>query len=305
MTAPLFLDAAAIHAACPPEAAVAAVAAALRGGLDPTAEPPRSVVQVAHGQFLLMPSEAGETSAGVKVVTVAPGNPARGLPRVQAVHLHFDRDTLALTAVLDGTALTALRTPAVSIAAVRPYLPDRALRLVVIGAGPQATGHVVTLAAVRPLASVVHLVRDPGRVPIDAVLLPLGSTEADAALGAADVVVCATSARTPLFDSTLLRPGSVVIAVGSHEPDAREVDSALLARSSVVVEDTATALREAGDVILAIADGGLTAADLIPMRALLTGTAAPPSDRPLVVKTVGMSWEDVVVAEAVVSAARA
>jgi ornithine cyclodeaminase/alanine dehydrogenase-like protein (mu-crystallin family) len=93
--------------------------------------------------------------------------------------------------------------------------------------------------------------------------------------------------------------------VGSHEPDSRELDSALLARGSVVVEDTATALREAGDVILAIADGGLTAADLIPMRDLLTRSTAPPSDRPLVVKTVGMSWEDVVVAETVVSAARA
>ena len=71
---------------------------------------------------------------------------------------------------------------------------------------------------------------------------PLGSTEADAALGAADVVVCATSARTPLFDSMLLRPEVIVVAVGSHEPDARELDSTLLARSSVVVEDTATVL---------------------------------------------------------------
>ena len=64
VTAPRFLDAAAIHAACPPGAAVAAVEAALRGGLDPTAEPPRSVVQVAHGQFLLMPSEAGRRRRG-------------------------------------------------------------------------------------------------------------------------------------------------------------------------------------------------------------------------------------------------
>ena len=300
MTALRFLDAAAIHAACPPEAAVEAVAAALRGGLDPAAEPRRSVVPVARGQLLLMASEAGETSVGVKVVTVAPGNPTRGLPRVQAAYLHFDRETLALTAVLDGTALTTLRTPAVSVAAVRQHLPDRPLRLVVIGAGPQATGHVATLAAVRSLAGVVHLVRDPRRVPLDAPRLRLGSTEAGAALGAADVVVCATSARTPLFDSTLLRPDVIVIAVGSHEPDARELDSALLARSSVVVEDTTTALREAGDVILAIADGALTAADLIPMRDLLTRTAALPSPRPLVVKTVGMSWEDVVVAEAVV-----
>jgi len=305
VTAPRFLDAAAIRAACPPEAAVAAVEAALGAGLDPTAEPARSVVPVAHGQLLLMASEAAETSAGVKVVTVAPGNPDHGLPRVQAVYLHFDRDTLALTALLDGTALTTLRTPAVSIAAVRQHLPDRPLRLVVIGAGPQATGHVVTLAAVRPLAGVVHLVRDPRRVPIDARLLPLGGREAGAALRAADVVVCATSARTPLFDSTLLRSDVIVIAVGSHEPDARELDTALLARSSVVVEDTATALREAGDVVLALAEGGLTAADLIPMRDLVTRTAVPPSDRPLVVKTVGMSWEDVVVAEAVVSAARA
>lgn len=305
MTAPLFLDAAAIRTACPPDAAVAAVEAALRGGLDPAAEPARSAVPLARGQFLLMASEAGGTSAGVKVVTVAPGNPGRGLPRIQAVYLHFDPDTLALSAVLDGTALTTLRTPAVSVAAVVQQLPDHPLHLVVIGAGPQAIGHAATLAAVRPLASVVHLVREPGRAAIDAPLHRLGSSQADAALAAADVVVCATSARAPLFTSALLRPDVVVIAVGSHEPDARELDSALLARSTVVVEDMATALREAGDVVLAIADGALTAADLVPMRDLVTGTVSPAPDRPLVVKTVGMSWEDVVVADAVVAAARA
>jgi ornithine cyclodeaminase len=304
VTAPLFLDAAAVHAACPPAAAVAAVEAALRGGLDPATDPPRLAVPVAHGQFLLMPSDASATAAGVKVVTVAPGNPARGLPRIQAVHLHVDRESLAPTAVLDGTALTALRTPAVSMAAVRRHLPDRPLRLVVVGAGPQATGHVTTLAAVRPLADVVHLVRDPRRVRIGARLLPLGSAAAGSALADADVVVCATSARTPVLDSTLLRSDAIVIAVGSHEPDARELDGALLARSSVVVEDRATALREAGDVALAIAEGALTANDLLPMRDLLTGAAAPRAGRPLVVKTVGMAWEDVVVAEVVVSRAR-
>jgi ornithine cyclodeaminase/alanine dehydrogenase-like protein (mu-crystallin family) len=303
VTALRFLDAEAMRTACPPEAAVAAVEAAMRGGLDPAVEPPRSVVDLTHGQFLLMPSEAAEASAGVKVVTVAPGNPSRGLPRVQAVYLHFDRTTLALTAVLDGTALTTLRTPAVSVAAVRQQLPDRPLRVVAIGAGPQATGHVATLAAVRPLGAAVHLVRDPGRVALEADLLPLGAAEADAALAAADVVVCATSARTPLFDSAILRTDVTVIAVGSHEPDARELDSALLGRSTVIVEDAATSLREAGDVVLAIADGALSAADLVPMRDLLTGAVTPPADRPLVVKTVGMSWEDLVVAEAVVAAA--
>jgi ornithine cyclodeaminase/alanine dehydrogenase-like protein (mu-crystallin family) len=291
-----FLDAHAV-AALGPAAAVRAVTDALRGGLDPAADPHRVPVGLAQGQFLLMPSEAPD-AAGVKVVTVAPDNPARGLPRIQAVYLLFDRETLALRAVLDGTALTTLRTPAVSVAAALERLPDRPLRVAVVGAGPQATGHVATLAAVRPLEAARYLVRDPSRTPLDAV--GLGSPQADEALRSAHVVVCATSARAPVFDSALLRDDAVVVAVGSHEPDARELDAPLLGRATVVVEDVATALREAGDVVLAIADGALTPADLVPMREVVTGAVAVPADRPLVFKSVGMSWQDLVVASAVV-----
>jgi ornithine cyclodeaminase/alanine dehydrogenase-like protein (mu-crystallin family) len=160
-----------------------------------------------------MPSET-PAAAGVKVVTVAPDNPTRRLPRIQAAYVLFDRETLALRAVLDGTALTTLRTPAVSVAAVLPALPDRPLRVLAIGAGAQAVGHVAALAAVRPLAAVIHLVRDPSRTPLTAVRL--GSPDADHALRAADVVVCATSAHSPLLDSALLRDDAVVIAMGSR-----------------------------------------------------------------------------------------
>jgi ornithine cyclodeaminase len=292
-----FLDADAV-AALGPAAAVRAVIDALRGGLDPAADPPRVPVELTRGQFLLMPSEA-PAAAGVKVVTVAPDNPTRGLPRIQAAYLLFDADTLALRAVLDGTALTTLRTPAVSVAAVLERLPDRPLRVAVVGAGPQATGHVATLAAVRPLEGATYLVRDPSRTPLDAV--GLGSPRAGEALRSADVVVCATSARSPVFDSALLREDAVVIAVGSHEPDARELDAPLLGRATVVVEDVATALREAGDVVLAIAEGTLTPVDLVPMRDVVSGAVAVPADRPLVFKSVGMSWQDLVVATAVVA----
>ena len=202
--------------------------------------------------------------------------------------------------MLDGTALTTLRTPAVSVAAVLPALPEERLRVAVVGSGPQAIGHVATLAAVRPLARTTYLVRDPSRTPLDAVRL--GTADADEALRAADVVVCATSARSPLFDSALLRDDAVVVAVGSHEPDARELDAPLLRRATVVVEDVATALREAGDVVLAIADGALSDDDLVPMRNVVTGAVLPPGDRPLVFKSVGMSWQDLVVAAAVVRA---
>jgi ornithine cyclodeaminase/alanine dehydrogenase-like protein (mu-crystallin family) len=290
-----FLDADAV-AALGPAAAVEAVRQALLGGLDPAADPPRVSVGLTNGQFLLMPSESS-AATGVKVVTVAPGNPARGLPRIQAAYLLFEPETLTLRAVLDGTALTRLRTPAVSVAAVLGSLPQRPLRVAVVGAGPQATSHVSTLAAVRPLRRVSHLVRDPTRTSVEA--LALGSSGADEALAAADVVVCATSARTPVLDSGLLSDDVVVVAVGSHEADARELDAALLRRGTVVVEDVTTALREAGDVVLAVAEGALGPDELVPMADVVTGAVDPPGRRPLVFKSVGMSWQDLVVAEAV------
>jgi ornithine cyclodeaminase len=288
---PRYLDAAAVHAACGPAAAVAAITAAL-SRLDPAADPPRHAVPLRAGQFLLMPSSASVTHAGIKVAAVAPGNPARGLPRVQATYLLFEAASLRLVAVLDGTALTTLRTPAVSVAAVLPRLrsPAQPLRVAVFGAGPQAHAHVAALRAVLPVAGVTMLPRPPG-------------DRGTAALRAADVVVCATSARAPLFDAALIRDTAVVIAVGSHEPDAREVPAALCARATVVVEDAATALREAGDVILAVGEGALRPDDLVPMRDVVTGRVHPPADRPLLFKSVGMAWQDLVVAEAVLARA--
>ncbi|GIF63930.1 ornithine cyclodeaminase [Asanoa ishikariensis] len=291
----LVLDADAVRAACGPLAAVDAITAALVAGLDPAADLPRQTVPLRGGEFLLMPSERSQAYAGIKVVTVAPDNPTRGLPRIQASYLLFDAESLSLRAVLDGTALTTLRTPAVSVAAVRSRLlaMPGPLRLAVFGAGPQAHGHAATLAATVPIASTTHLVRDD-----------LGTPRAEDVLRAADVVVCATSARTPLFDANLIQDHAVVIAVGSHEPDAREVPAALCARATVVVEDVATALREAGDVCLAVRDGAMRTDDLVPMRDIVTGRVRPARDRPLLFKSVGMSWEDLVVAEAVIRAGR-
>lgn len=309
MSAPLVLDADAVRMACSPAAAVEAITAALTAGMDPAADLPRQAVQLRSGQLLLMPSEGARGSAhvGIKVATVAPDNPARGLPRVQASYLLFDAESLSLIAVLDGTALTTLRTPAVSVAAVAPRLRARTgpVALAVIGAGPQAHGHIATITAVlpphRPMGPVSHLVREPARAtPADgAEIVALGGPQARDVLRAADVVVCATSARSPLFDAELISDAAVVIAVGSHEPDARELPGALCARATVVVEDVATALREAGDVRLALDEGALQAAGLVPMRDLVTGRARPDPTRPLVFKSVGMSWEDLIVAEAV------
>ena len=125
---------------------------------------------------------------------------------------------------------------------------------------------------------------------------------AEAAVRRAQLVVCATSSATPVIDGDWVADGACVVAIGSHEPDRRELDASLLARSLVVVEDVATALREAGDVVMALAEGAVTAADLHPLQDLVQGRIRRADDRPNVMKTVGMAWEDLVVAEGAVRA---
>lgn len=299
------LDAAMVTAALSPARAVTAITEALRAGLDPATDIPRSAAHTSRGHFLLMPSESTRF-AGVKVATVAPGNPADGLPRIHASYLLFDAHTLAPRAILDGTAVTNLRTPAVSVAAALPFLRGftQPLQVLVFGAGPQAVAHVNTIAAVvdRPLAQVSFVVRNPSGVAEDARrrgdVLAAGSGAARQALTSAHVVVCATTAREPLFDSRDVLPGTVVLAVGSHEPDAREVEGALLARSLVIVEDVAAALREAGDIVLARDEGTFDPSEMVPMKDVVDGSLGASAGAPIVVKTVGMSWEDLVIAEA-------
>ena len=94
-----------------------------------------------------------------------------------------------------------------------------------------------------------------------------------------------------------------MVAIGSHEPEAREVDERLAARATVVVESRASALREAGDVIQAIAAGALREDELVPLAALVRGEAAAEPGRPRLFKSTGMAWEDLVLAAAVHAAA--
>jgi ornithine cyclodeaminase len=272
-----FLDAAQIARRLTPRAAVDALEAALRAGLDPDADPPRSAVGTAAGQMLVMPSGVGRHPM-VKVVTIG------GDPRIQGVCIAFDGPSLAPVALLDAIAITNLRTAAVSALAVRHLAVEDARRLVVFGRGPQSTAHVAAVSAVRPIDSVDVLGRD--------------SAGRDAAVAAADVICCCTTAREPLFDGALVAEHATVVAIGSHEPDAREVDEVLVGRASVVVESPQTALREAGDLILA---GDLRHEELIPLAALVRGEHPPDPARPRLFKSTGMAWEDAVVVDAVLA----
>ncbi|RBP67187.1 ornithine cyclodeaminase [Brevibacterium sanguinis] len=305
-----YLDAESVFSALSPAEAVDALTRVLAAGFDPEDDIPRTIRDVSAGNMIMMPAEIGDW-VGVKLVGVAVRNAELGLPRIQGQYLMYDSRTMTLRAILDGTALTTLRTPAVSVAAVRPAFSrfTDPVRLVVFGAGPQGIGHVDTLAAVLDvgLAEATFVVRHPDRV--DAVVrergrvLRAGSAEVDAALAAADIVVTATTARTPLFSAELVRPGAVVLACGSHDPDARELPGGLMRSATVVVESMSTVLREGGDVVLAIQEGALDAESLVTMKQFTAAEAPAPEDRTVVFKGSGMSWEDLAVATTIVERA--
>lgn len=282
---------------------------------DPASDLPRRTAHTSHGHFLLMPSEVG-TFAGVKIATVAPGNPALGRPRIDATYLYYDAESLQLESIIDGVALTNLRTAAVSIAALRPTLAlaDTPVKLVVFGAGPQGVAHIEALAAElgkrsdgSPFASVDIVVRNPEGASEEAQaaveglgrILPTDSQDTLDALAEADIIVTATSADTPLFQAHHVRDDVIVIAVGSHEPNTRELDADFIAGAKVIVEDIDTALETAGDIVLAHYEGAINPGDLVSMRTALTEKTVAPGRRPVVFKSVGMSWQDLLIAEAV------
>lgn len=270
-----FIDAAEVARRLAVPEAADALEAALLNRLDPEADPPRGAVELDRGELLLMPSGAAGDPV-VKLVTVG------GEPRIQGVCVVFDGATLAPLALVDGIAVTNLRTAAVSALAVRRLAVPDARRLLVFGRGPQAHAHVEALRATHPIERIDMVGRDHGPV--------------DELVAAADIVCCCTTAREPLFDGTLVADHAVVVAIGSHEPEARETDEALAARATIVVESRASALREAGDVILAIESGATISRELVTLGELVRGEAEPAAGRPRLFKSTGMAWEDAVVA---------
>ncbi|WP_022873775.1 ornithine cyclodeaminase family protein [Nesterenkonia alba] len=276
------------------------IESALRSGFDPAEDAARVHVPAGSGHLLLMPSSLG-SSVGVKIASVAPGNPARGLPRIQAVYLLLDAETLTPRALLDGSVLTALRTPATTaVAGDRLCSPD-AHRMVVFGSGPQAVEHTVAMSRIRALEDIRLIGRNPERTR--PAIEELAHRGLDATwgqpedVGQAEIIICATSSAEPLFDHRLVKDGAFVAAIGSHEPDRRELPGELLHRSLVIVEDRGTAFREAGDVVLAAKEGHLaqSSPNLYSLAELVAAEIVRAEDRPNVFKGTGMSWQDLAV----------
>jgi ornithine cyclodeaminase len=132
-------------------------------------------------------------------------------------------------------------------------------------------------------------------------MLGRDADERDGLVATADVICCCTTAREPLFDGGLVADHATVVAIGSHEPGAREVDDTLVARATVIVESTGSALREAGDLIQAISSRALDPQQLGALGELVRGEREPAPGAPRLFKSTGMAWEDAVTVNAILS----
>ncbi|MEA2586366.1 MAG: hypothetical protein QOF33_4451 [Thermomicrobiales bacterium] len=252
-------------------------------------QPTRVMLPVAeHQGFLgLMPAYTG-TALGVKLVSFYPEN--RDVPTHHAAILLFKPETGEPLVSMDGRLITEMRTAAVSAVATRHLARSDAGVLAILGSGVQARSHLAALRLVRDFREV--RVWSPRRAQAFAEEFGVrAAASAEEAVRGADVVVTATTSRTPVLRGEWLSPGAHVNAVGAARPDWRELDDEVLRRARVFVDSREAAIKESGDVIA----GGKIDGELGEVVARTT-TGRTSHDEVTLFKSLGLAVEDVATA---------
>ncbi len=282
--------------------------------------PLRTPIEVAPEQAvaLFMPAAVPSVGGlGLKVVSVFPNNPSRGLPTIHALVCLINPETGAPLAIMDGTYLTALRTGAVSGAATDLMARPDAHVLALFGAGAQAVTQAEAVCAVRPIddirvvarsaekgAAFIERLRTHAPALAEKVRVALDPAEA---LRGADVICTATPAMSALFADDAVEPGTHINAVGAYTPAMQEIPPATVARARIVVDQREAAWAEAGDLVIA-RDLGVIPSDAIyaELGELASGTkpGRQSPDEITFFKSVGNAVQDIAVGRRAVDRAR-
>ncbi|MDO8955095.1 MAG: ornithine cyclodeaminase family protein [Gammaproteobacteria bacterium] len=275
--------------------------------------PLRSVIKVnAEDASLFMPGFlSGNKQLGVKIVSAFPSNKARQIPAIHGVVILIDAETGLPKALMDASYLTALRTGAVSGLATDLLAAKEASVAAIIGAGVQARTQLEAVCAVRNIKEVriysrthesaqalVDSIRDQAGFPH---IIKICSTVSEAC-ESADVICAATPATEPLVEFEHLKLSVHINAVGSHNYTMREIDESILKQALIVVDQKAAAIAEAGEIIHAIKNGSIQESDLVELGSLVNSVKFTRDfTKPSLFKSVGLSIQDVSVAEKVLS----
>ena len=306
------LSAADVRAALPMPKAIDAMRHAYSQlSADKAVAPPRQHISTDKGVTLIMPAYLPERSEfGIKVVSVYDDNLNLNLPRITATVLVLDPATGVPKAFMDGASLTAIRTGAGGGLAADLLARKDAKRVGLFGAGVQARAQLQAVMAVRNITSVNLISRTQASAQQlateisewrDAQEVNIVSTSQEV-VEDADIVICATTSATPLFDGNALKPGTHITAVGTFVPEKREVDTTTIRRAHRIVVDSREAcLEEAGDLIIPNAQIDAEIGEIV--NGDKPGRES--DDEITFFKSVGVAVQDAVAAAAVLAAAEA
>jgi ornithine cyclodeaminase/alanine dehydrogenase-like protein (mu-crystallin family) len=259
------------------------------------------------------PDQDSAATFALKAVCVMPGNPARGLDAHQGIVTLFDGRSGRPTAILDASAITQVRTAAVTTVATRVLARPDARTLAIIGAGTQARAHLEALAAARDFEQIS--IYAPTQAHARALIEQVGhgggelrvAVSAEEAVRGADIVVTATSAREPVLRRDWLKPGAHVNAVGASTPRAREIDTATVAASALFCDSRESLRNEAGEFRLAIAEGLIAGEEHVraELGEVLAGLAPGRRDDAelTLFRSLGLAIEDLAAAQSAVATA--
>ncbi|MGN6866777.1 MAG: ornithine cyclodeaminase family protein [Solirubrobacteraceae bacterium] len=274
--------------------------------------PLRSMVPFdgAAGFIATMPAWRGGSDPvfSLKSLVIAPGNPARGLDTHQGTVTLFDGETGVPLAILDASAVTSVRTAAVSAVATRTLAREDARVLTILGAGVQGRAHLRALPAVRAFDEV--RVYSPSREHAQALAdgQATVATSAEEAVRGADVIVLATTSSEPVISRDWLSRGAHVNAVGASVPSARELDSETVAACALFCDSRESLRNEAGEFRLAVEQGTIAGEEHVraELGEVLAGMSAGRTgpEELTVFRSLGLAVEDLAAAERAVSVAR-
>jgi ornithine cyclodeaminase/alanine dehydrogenase-like protein (mu-crystallin family) len=274
-------------------------------------QPLRMIVRPpeAAGVMALMPAYAAapEAAYGLKAIGVFPANPEKGKDAHQGTVMLFSGETGELRAMMNASAVTAIRTAAVSAVATRLLAREDARDLAIVGAGVQARTHLEAMASVRPLRRVRVASRRPDHArrfadeasqrhtfPVE------GVDSVEAAVRDADLIVTATSSREPVLRREWIAPGAHLNVVGASVATAREVDTPSMAAARLFVDRRESTLNEAGDYLIAAREGAIGPDHIVAeLGELLTGAAQGrrSADEITLFKSLGLAVEDLAAAQ--------
>ena len=268
-----------------------------------------TLIEPHNGLHLCMPAFVGGDpgTLTIKVVTVYNDNrPRYNLPTIHGVLLLHDAATGKPLAFMDAEHLTAMRTGAVCGVATRHMARPDVRTAVLFGSGVQAGTQLMAVCAVRPIEriAVISLEADGGRGFAERMTSILGipvtpTDDVRAAVEQADVICTATNSSTPLFDGVWLRPGTHVNAIGAFTSTTRELDTATIVRGRVFVDRRQAAQIEAGDIVIPLAEGAISADHVVGELGDVVSDRIPGrtnADEITVFKSVGLALQDAVTA---------